>query len=284
MSKKTKIHVLGASGYLGGLCVDYFRSAGYQVFDNKIDVTNLDSLREFFKSNRPDVAINLTGPPAEPNIDWCENHKEETVKMIVAAPINFSVSAIENGIYPIQITSGCIYNGGPEHEFTEEDEPNFSGSFYSRMRVAGQKALAELPVLQARIRMPMSTIHHPRNFLKIAAYKKVVSIPNSITFIDDLWPALEKLMTIRYTGVLNMTNDGYVEHKQVLDAYKKIVDPGHSYELISLEQLEGPGGITKAKRSNCVLSTKKARSLGINMPALTDARLTEIMEKYKLNL
>ena len=283
-NKKTKIHILGASGYLGSLCAGYFRSVGYQVFDNKVDVTNLTSLRDFFKAYKPDVAINLTGPPANPTIDWCEDHKEETVKMVVAAPINFTVAAIECGVYPIQVTSGCIYNGGPKHLFTEEDEPNFYGSFYSRMRIAGQKALAELPVLQARIRMPLSTIPHPRNFLKIATYKRVISIPNSVTFIDDLWPALEKLIAIRHVGVLNMTNEGYIEHKQILEAYKKFVDPNHEYELINLEQLEGPGGITKAKRSNCVLSTEKAKSLGVLMPRLTEIRIEEIMRQYKNNL
>jgi hypothetical protein len=72
-----------------------------------------------------------------------------------------------------------------------------------------------------------------------------------------------------------------VEHSQILEAYKKIVDPSHKYELISLEQLEGPGGLVKAKRSNCVLSMEKAKKLGIFMPALTDNRLEKIMEKYK---
>jgi len=284
MNHKPTIYILGAFGFLGSRCVEYFQSRGYEVFTNRIDVSDLGQLKDVFGSLRPDVAINLTGPPANPTIDWCEDHREETVKMIVSGPINFTLASLECGVYPIQITSGCVYSGGPGYAFTEEDEPNFFGSFYSRMRVASQRSLAELPVLQSRIRMPLSVFSHPRNFInKITSYKRVISIPNSVTLIEDLWPAIEKLIFLRPIGILNLTNEGYIEHKQILRAYKKIVDTDHNYELITLKQLEGPGGITKAQRSNCVLSVKKAKSLGISMPAITSKRLEGIMKKYSQN-
>jgi len=65
----------------------------------------------------------------------------------------------------------------------------------------------------------------------------------------------------------------------ILEAYKKIVDPSHDYEVINVGELEKD--IVKAKRSNCVLSNTKANSLGILMPALTEKRLAEILEIYK---
>ena len=285
MSQKPKIYILGASGFLGNRCAEYFRSHGYSIFNNRIDVTDLRAFEWAFEFLRPDIAVNLTGPPANPTIDWCEDHKEETEMMLVTAPSNFAYAALKWNVYPIQVTSGCVYTGGPEYAFTEEDEPNFFGSFYSRMRILAQKALAELSVLQARIRMPVAAFPHPRNFItKITSYRRVISAPNSVTFLDDFWPALEQLIKIRMVGILNLTNEGYTEHKQILEAYRKFVDPDHDYEPISLEQLEGPGGITKARRSNCVLSVEKAKSLGINMPTLTEERLEEIMKKYKYSL
>ena len=285
MSPLRSIYILGASGYLGAASAAYFRSKGYTVFDERVDVSDLPALRSAFTRTKPLTVLNLTGPAANPTIDWCEDHKEETVKMLVAAPVNVALAALPCGAYPIQISSGCIYSGGPEHEFTEEDAPNFFGSFYSRMRIISEQALRELPLLVARIRMPISAIPHPRNFIaKIASYKKVISIPNSVTLLEDLWPALESLIEKKVTGVVNMTNDGFLEHKAVLDAYKRIVDPAHTYELISLLQLEGPGGITKAKRSNCVLSVAKRKSLGITMPALDKARLEALLREYKKHL
>ncbi len=278
---KNKIYILGANGFLGKSATEYFTKKGNRVLTDRIEVTDKVALNAEFRTSKPDVVINLVGAKAYPNIDWCEDHKEETVAVNVLGAVNTMLAALKAGAYPIQISSGCVYSGGPEYQFTEKDEPNFYGSFYSRMRIVLQKALAELPVLYTRIRMPISSVPHPRNFIsKIVSYKKVISVPNSVTLIEDLWPALEQLIRIKPTGILNLTNESHVEHKQLLRAYKKFVNPEHSYELISLKRLEGPGGIVKSRRSNCVLSMKKARSLGILMPALTEKRLGEIMKKY----
>jgi len=253
--------------------------------DERIDVTNLFDLRHKFSSVRPDIVINFSGVRAYPNIDWCENHKEETIKVNVGGAINTTAAALEVGAYPIQISSGCIYSGGPEKQFTEEDPPNFFGSFYSRMRIAMQDVLKDLPVLQVRIRMPLSRTSHPRNLInKLSSYSEVISIPNSVTLVEDLWPALEKLSISRPTGILNLTNEGHLEHKEILEAYKNIVDPSHSYRLISLEELEGENGIVKARRSNCVLSIARAKSLGLNLPTLRGQRLVEIMKDLKKSL
>lgn len=281
----TRIYILGASGFLGKSCRDYLISRGHEIIDNRIEVTNYNALLSVFSRKSPDVVINFAGVRAYPTIDWCEDNKEKTVQVNVAGAINVMLTALETGAYPIQISSGCVYSGSLEHSFTEEDEPNFYGSFYSRMRIVLQNALAELPVLCARIRMPMSCHFHPRNFInKIASYKEVISIPNSVTLIEDLWPAIERLIEVRPTGLLNLTNKGYVEHETILNAYKKIVDPSHIYTKITLAELEGPGGITKAKRSNCILSTKRAESLGISMPRLDDAKTEDIMRKLKASL
>lgn len=285
MQKNTKFYILGGSGFMGSHAVMYLRSKGYEVFDERVDITDFAALKRAFAETKPDVVVNFAGVRAYPNIDWCEDHKEETVKVNVGGAINMTLVALEVGAYPIQIASGCIYSGGPEKEFTEIDEPNFFGSFYSRMRIVMQNALKELPVLQLRIRMPIATFSHPRNLInKIASYKKVISIPNSVTLIEDIFPALELLAEIRPVGILNLTNDGYMEHSKILAAYKAVVDPNHTYEIITLDELQGKGGITKAERSNCVLSNAKAKSLGLKLPALDDVRLMEIMNTFKSSL
>ena len=278
-----KFYILGASGFMGSRCAEYLKSQKHTVFIERIDVTDLVALKKVFQATRPDVVINFAGVRAYPNIDWCEDHKEETVKVNVAGAINVMLAAIEVGAYPIQISTGCIYVGGIAKKFTEEDRPNFFGSFYSRMRIVLQDALKELPVLLVRIRMPISAYSHPRNFInKIVSYKKVISIPNSVTLIEDLFPALLKLSKLKTTGIINITNDGYLEHKEVLAAYRKIVDPKHKHELISLKQLEK--NITKAGRSNCILDNSKAKSLGLSLPALDKTRLEKLMRTYKKSL
>lgn len=278
-----KVYILGASGFMGERCVNYFKKRGHEVFTERVDITDINALRSAFERCSPEVVINFAGVRAYPTIDWCEDNKEETVAVNVGGAINVALAAIEKSVYSIQIASGCIYSGDEHIQFTEEDEPNFTGSFYSRMRIVMQNALKELPVLQVRIRMPISMSAHPRNLItKIASYKKVISVPNSVTLIEDMFVALEKLSEIRPTGILNLTNDGYVTHGDLLSAYKAIVDPVHEYELIDVRELETK--VTKAGRSNCILSNEKMKSLGIEMPALDEARLDELLKHYKTTL
>jgi hypothetical protein len=152
------------------------------------------------------------------------------------------------------------------------------------MRIVLQKALEELPVLQVRIRMPVSSFPNSRNLInKIIGYDKVISVPNSVTLVEDMYEALFKLSQTKPIGILNLVNDGVLEHKQILSAYKKVVNPSHNYTEISLEELHGKGGITKAKRSNCLLSNEKAKSLGIEMPEIDSKKLEEIMQNFKNN-
>lgn len=277
------LYILGANGYIGSHLVRYFKNKDYTVYSDRIEVTDLPALRTAFAKTKPDAVINCVGVRAYPNVDWCEDHKEGTVLVNVAGAVNVMVAAIDAGAHPIQVTSGCIYNGGPDTVFTEDDEPNFFGSFYSRMRIVLQNALKELPVLQARIRMPISMYTHPRNLItKIASYEKVISVPNSVTLLEDLAPMLERAAEEKVTGILNVTNEGYAEHSKILGLYKEIVDPQHEFTLISLDDLEKD--IVRASRSNCVLSTKKARGLGLALPPIDEVRWREILEQYKKSL
>lgn len=275
-----KIYILGATGFLGGGAVKFFTEKGHTVFSDKVDITDLAELKNAFNKTKPDVVLNFAGVRAHPNVDWCEDHKLETVLVNVAGCINAMSAALEAGAYPVQISSGCVYSGDERVEFKETDIPNFYGSFYSRMRIVLENSLKELPVLYLRIRMPISFTAHPRNTInKIISYKKVISVPNSVTLIEDMYPAILHLINSKVFGVLNLTNEGFVTHGQILEAYKKFVNPDHNFELITPEELEK--NVTKTGRSNCVLSMEKAKSLGVSMPKIDEKRLEEIMNSLK---
>lgn len=125
----SKIYILGASGFLGGRCAKFFQEKGYKVLKGRIDITDFKNLRDKFKDLKPDVVINFAGVRAYPNIDWCEDNKEETVKVNVCGAINAMLAALDACAFPIQIASGCIYSGGPGKEFIEEDEQKMSRTF-----------------------------------------------------------------------------------------------------------------------------------------------------------
>lgn len=266
------------NGYLGN---KFHAALEGSVLDGA-NINDQQAVRAAIEKHKPDVVINCAAKTGKPNIDWCEDHKFETLDSNLIGPLNLLRVCQEMGQYWVQIGSGCIYqgdNGGKG--WAEDDKPNFDGSYYSKIKGWMNEILRDFPVLQLRLRMPLDSEPGPRNFItKITNYKQVISVPNSITVIDDLIDAAKQLMEKRATGLYNVVNPGAIEHKEILALYKELVDPDHTYKLISLDEL---GQYAKAPRSNCILSTKKLEDAGIRLPEI-HTRVAEILREYKQNL
>ncbi|MFA5930748.1 MAG: sugar nucleotide-binding protein [archaeon] len=217
-----------------------------------------DAFQEIKKFS-PNFVINCAGKTGRPNVDWCEDHKKETLDSNVFLPLNLAKACEKTGSNLVHIGSGCVYEGDNNGiGFSETDPPNFYGSFYSITKLLSEELLKEHNPLQLRIRMPIDTEMGPRNFItKISTYKKVINIQNSMTIIEDMLEATEILMKKKKTGIYNIVNPGTISHKEILQMYTQLINPNHKYETISLEELHS---FTKAKRSNCVLNSKKIES------------------------
>src|SRR3990167_6413885 len=97
-----------------------------------IRIENYDALKKEIESKKPDVVINTAGKTGRPNVDWCEDHKLETLVSNVFGPLNILRVCEELDQYWVHVGSGCVYDSTTTDEvYTEEDAPNFFGSFYS---------------------------------------------------------------------------------------------------------------------------------------------------------
>jgi hypothetical protein len=77
---------------------------------------------------------------------------------------------------------------------------------------------------------------------------------NSMTMLDDMWQIIDKMVQVRECGVYNLTNPGTAEHDWILQQYKTLINPAHTWQLISYEdQMK----IIKSDRSNNEMSTSK---------------------------
>ena len=211
-------------------------------------------------------------------MDWCEDHPGETFSVNVGGSINIAAIAEEFGTYMVQMASGCVYDGDKKGGFTEEDEPNYFGSLYSRSRVLSEKALKEFKnVLQLRVRIPITGKPHPKNLIdKLLKYPKMINIQNSCTVIEDFIPAAIELIKRKETGVFNMTNIGAMDHKAIMEMYKEIVDPKFEIKLMSKKEQD----VLCKRRANCEMNTDKREKLGVHMPPLEES-LRRTLEKYK---
>jgi dTDP-4-dehydrorhamnose reductase len=101
--------------------------------------------------------------------------------------------------------------------------------------------------------MPITNEYINRNFItKITNYKKICSIPNSMTVLDELIPVMINYAVDKEIGTINLTNPGLISHNEILEMYKEIVDPSFSWENFSIEEQDK---ILTSKRSNNCLNT-----------------------------
>lgn len=274
-----KVLIFG-KGYVAHHFLNHYGEGTAQISEQRVE--DYSALKAELEAHKPDVVINCIGKTGRPNVDWCEDNKRETLFGNVTVPLLMARACEELGIYFVHVGSGCVYEGYNNGEgFEELDEPNFDGSFYSRTKAWSEAMLDEFPILQLRLRMPLDGMPGPRNFVtKITKYEKVINIPNSISVLEDFLLAADALIQKRATGIYNMTNPGTIDHASILDIYKEVVDPEFTYDIFSVEEMEK---ITKAKRSNCGLSSKKLESEGIHMRPVEEAVRSALTE-YAKNL
>ena len=271
-----KILVFGAKGYLGSQFISLYPG---EAVASSVDIGNVSEVVNELDLHKPDVVINAAGKTGRPNIDWCEDHKLETLHSNVTGPLVLLKECGDRGIYWVHLGSGCIYQGDKGGDgFTEDDEPNFSGSFYSCTKAWVDQMLKEFPVLVLRLRMPFDGENQPRSLIsKIKNYDRVLDVQNSMTYLPDMFDAAKKLIEKRKIGIYNMVNPGSMSPFDVMNLYKEIVDPSHTFERLTLEDLPE---VAKAGRSNCILSMAKLEGEGITMRPIEEA-MKEAMRQLK---
>ncbi|MCK5017908.1 MAG: sugar nucleotide-binding protein, partial [Candidatus Peribacteraceae bacterium] len=267
-----------SKGYLG----QQFLSAIEGSIPSIADIAEPEQVRRDLDLHKPDVIINAAGKTGRPNIDWCEDHKVETVRSNVTGPLVLAEESAKRGVHFVQLNSGCIYTGNNDGDgFCENNPANFTGSFYSRMKALVDQILIEFDnVLILRLRMPFDGSNSERSLInKLKKFKKVHDIENSITYIPDFLKATIKLIEKKRTGIYNMVNSGITSPYKIMQIYKEMVDPTHEFELLPVEDLDS---VSKAKRSNCVLNSNKLKEEGVSMLSVDEAIRKACLEMKKI--
>ncbi|PIR49201.1 hypothetical protein COU80_00430 [Candidatus Peregrinibacteria bacterium CG10_big_fil_rev_8_21_14_0_10_55_24] len=276
--------VFGARGYLGGAVKALYPGA----LAPSVDIADSAAVCAALDQYKPDVVINAAGKTGRPNVDWCEDHKLETLSSNTLGPLVLLKACAERSIYWVHFGSGCIYagdNGGAG--FTEEDTPNFMGSTYSRTKSWADGALREFAqdpshpggILLLRLRMPFEGTKSPRNLLtKISGYARVLDTPNSLTYLPDFFRALSILVEKRAKGVFNAVNPGPISPYAIMERYREIVDPSHQFERLTLGDLPQ---VARAVRSNCVLNSSKIQRETGNVFRTGEEAVEEALEMLR---
>lgn len=285
----TRYLILGPRGWIGGKITSLLHAQNADVHTTLARLEDASAIAAALDEVQPDCVINCAGKTGRPNIDWCEEHKVETIESNVIGTLIVANECAKRGVHLTVLATGCksfytphriaegrcrslinrrtatgIYTSTytPSNEkllsapIKETEPANFGGSFYSYTKSRVEDILQHFPqTLILRVRMPVSADLHPRSFVtKIKSYDRVVNVPNSHTILPELLPMVIQLASHRETGVYNFTNPGAASHNEVLEMYRDFVELGFTWRNFSVEE---QSKVVKADRSNCVLDAGK---------------------------
>ena len=247
--------IYGSTGWIARKCIEYI--CKNDIVDTIVAgvsrMENFNDIKQEILAIQPDRVIVLGGltykSPAK-NIDWCEDHKQEVIRVNVLGVLNIADICEQNNIHCTILGTGCIYSSQNDEVFTEDSMWNFDKSFYSKTKAYTQELLkCYNNVLLLRIRMPIDDTNNPKNFIeKLKSFDKIISIPNSMTVLPEMIPIMVSLIATGQTGTWNCVNPNVISHKEILDMLgiqKEYVDISHQSEL------------TRVARSNNHLATTK---------------------------
>ncbi|KAK4241164.1 hypothetical protein C8A03DRAFT_41350 [Achaetomium macrosporum] len=281
-TKVTRQHrflIWGGDGWIAGHLKTLLEKQGKDVHTTTVRMEDREAVLGELIRIQPTHVLNAAGCTGRPNVDWCEDHKEATIRSNVIGTLNLADCCFLRRIHCTVFATGCIYQydeahplGGPG--FLESDPANFAGSFYSVTKAHVEEIIKHYNnCLILRLRMPVSDDLHPRSFVtKITKYEHVVDIPNSHTILTDLLPAAVLLAEHGEVGVYNFTNPGAISHNEVLTLFRDVVRPSLTWKNFSVEE---QAKVIKAGRSNCKLDTTKLvvklKEYGYGIPEIHEA-------------
>ena len=294
-----KILIYGHKGWIGEQVCKILESQGLEFVKGKVRVNNKKDLEwEIVNSGCSHIMsfIGRThgkiGDKEYTTIDYLEQKGKiyENVRDNLFSPILLSLLAKKHNKHFTYLGTGCIFKFDDEHPFgeeingfDEESEPNFFDSSYSVVKGFTDELmhLLDSNTLNLRIRMPITSCHSKRNFIKkITTYEKICSVPNSMTVLPELLPIAIDMAKNKIIGTVNLTNPGLISHNEILEMYKEIVDPKFEWKNFSIEE---QNEILAAGRSNNFLDTTRLKELYPDVKNIKDSVRDIIISMNTMN-
>lgn len=270
------ILIYGGNGWIGQQICEYLKNKNIKYVCGTSRCDNYDSIQNEILDIKPSHVISLIGrthgkigDKIYSTIDYLEESGKlvENINDNLYSPLLLAMITNKLNIHLTYIGTGCIFEYDSNHLFGEEnngfnenDKPNFYGSSYSIVKGYTDRIMHLYNnVLNLRIRMPITNINNPRNFItKIITYDKICSIPNSMTVLPNLIPVMIDLMLQLRTGTVNFANHGLISHNEILELYKEIIDPTFTWKNFTIQE---QNKILSSKRSNNYLNTDLLKEL-----------------------
>lgn len=277
---KLRFLVFGHKGWIGSALIEIITGLGHEAIGASTRADDEKTVEQEIAAVKPDRVISLIGRTRGGDfltIDYLEQKGKlaENMRDNLYGPLALAYLCRKHNVHFTYMGTGCVFHYdddqfqlGNGHGFKESDDPNFFGSSYSTCKGFTDRLMRLMfddSALNVRIRMPITPDDSPYNFItKIVNYERVINIPNSMTVLPALLPLMVDMSVKKTAGTINLTHPGAISHNEVLELYKKHVDPEFTYKNFTAAEQDK---ILLSGRSNNLLDTERLKSL---YPAVDD--------------
>lgn len=253
----------------------------------KLDITNLDAIREMVKDNDVKVIVNCA---AWTNVDGAEDPKKyELVELLNAkAPENLAIAMKEVGGLLVHISTDYVFGGDPYNTPCKEEQKGTPTGVYGMTKLHGEQAVQNKGVDHLIFRTAWLYSEFGKNFVKtmlnLTATKPQLKVVfdqvGTPTYARDLADAILvaiedykncQLSTVNYSmsGVYHYSNEGVCSWFDFTKMIAEIkgnascdIQPCHSDEFPSP---------VKRPAFSVLDKTKVKETFGIIVPYWTDS-------------
>ncbi|VYU04861.1 dTDP-4-dehydrorhamnose reductase [Clostridium butyricum] len=222
-----KILITGSKGQLGNELKDIINK-GYseigkvsecinnsQVFDfdvDKLDITDLKSVKNVLNTIKPDVVINCA---AATNVDGCESDEDFAFKVNSLGPRNLAIVCEEMGAKLVQVSTDYVFSGVGEKPLTEYDL-TAPYSVYGKTKLLGENYVREFCSKYYIVRTAWLYGYVGHNFVytirRLGKEKDSINVVNdqigNPTHANDLAYHILKLIETDEYGIYHCTGKG----------------------------------------------------------------------------
>jgi dTDP-4-dehydrorhamnose reductase len=286
--------IVGASGFIGTTLRASFGAGSTGTYFSHVepglrplDMRDAAAVERLVAEVQPDVVIH---PAAQPHVDWCEDHVEESYAVNVAGTINVARAAHNVGARYLFFSTDYVFDGssGP---YREDATPN-PLSIYGKHKLEAERRIAGIVEnhLIVRVCGVYGYEKQPKNFVMGLLTRCRRGEPTSApsdqwgnpTYVDNLVAAVHEMADSSMRGVLHIVGPDYLDRVafarlvcEVFEIDAALLRPKTTAELGQRAPRPLRGGLdtTKARallktrllspRDGLVLMRQRLRSEGV---------------------
>ena len=275
-----RVAIFGASGLLGKALLREWTGDAVTGFNSRdADIRNAGRVRQIVRESEPEWIVLAA---AYTNVDGCESDPKLAFAVNRDGAANVAAAAKEVGARLFFLSSDYVFDGrkATPYETTDARNPQ---SVYGR-----SKAEAEIKLLEL---MPECCIARtswlfgaggkcfPDTILKLAAVRPDIDVVNDQrgcpTYSADLAQAIVQLCRTNGRGIVHVTNAGDCTWFEFAREIVRSAGLETIVRPVSSEKMARPA----PRPAYSVLSAKRLRSFGIEMPSWRDALRRYLAER-----